>query len=256
MAQILSVLAGLAAAGHLFAQEAEPAKPPQPNVFTIESGTRVPLNLMNAVSTRSAAEGDRIYLESIFPILAGGRIVIPPGSYVAGTVTGVKRAGKVKGKAELYVRFDSLTLPNGVTRDFRARVGSLDGQNTEKLDRTEGKIQGDSGKGEDAAAVAQATAWGATIGGVAAQSGMGAGIGAAAGAAAGMVGVLFGRGPDAILERGSTMEMVLDRPLKFTPDELEFSGAAPARRPLSVGGQVSPAKSKSPGGMVPIPRQQ
>jgi hypothetical protein len=254
MAKMLSVLVGVAAAGYLLAQEAQPAQPQPPKAFTIESGTRVPLNLMNAVSTRSAAEGDRIYLESIFPILADGRIVIPPGSYVAGTVTGVKRAGKVKGKAELYVRFDSLTLPNGVTRDFRARVGSLDGQNTEKLDRTEGKIQGDSGKGEDAAAVAQATAWGATIGGVAARSGMGAGIGAAAGAAAGMVGVLLSRGPDAILERGSTMEMVLDRPLKFTPEELDFSGATPARRPMTEGGQA--AKTRSPGGMVPIPRQQ
>jgi hypothetical protein len=254
MAKFRSLFAGVMAAGCLTAQEPAPPAAPSPKAYAIEPGTRIPLNLMNAVSTRSAAEGDRIYLETIFPILADGRIVIPPGSYVAGTVTGVKRAGKVKGKAELYVRFDSLTLPNGVTRDFRARVGSLDGQNSEKLDRTEGKIQGDSGKADDAAAVAQATAWGATIGGVAARSGMGAGIGAAAGAAAGMMGVLFSRGPDAILERGSTLEMVLDRSIKFTPEELDFSNAMPARRPLTDGGQAAPSKNRS-AGPVPIPRQ-
>jgi len=255
---LLSRSAGLICviASGIWAQAPEPSKA-APQVYELAAGTRVPLNLMNAVSTRTAAEGDRIYLETIFPILAGGKIVIPPGSYVAGTVTSVKRAGKVKGKAELYVRFDSLTLPNGVTRDFRSRIGGLDGQNSGSLDRTEGKVQGDTGKGEDATTVASATAWGATIGGVAARSGMGAGIGAAAGAAAGMVGVLMSRGPDAILERGSTLEMVLDRELKFTPDEIDFSNAImPGRRSQPVSAPPPPASKNPLGGASPIPRRQ
>jgi type IV secretion system protein VirB10 len=40
------------------------------------------------------------------------------------------------------------------------------------------------------------------------------------------VGVMLTRGPDAILERGSTVEMILDRTLKFEESELE--GLAPA----------------------------
>jgi hypothetical protein len=67
------------------------------------------------------------------------------------------------------------------------------------------------------------------VGGLASQSGTGAGIGAAAGAAAGVVGVLLTRGPDAVLERGSTVEMVLDRTLQFSAEEL--SGAASEARP-------------------------
>src|SRR5689334_648353 len=93
--------------------------------FKVEPGTKVPLSLLNSVSTKHSAEGDRIYLETVFPILVNGRIVIPPGSYVAGTVTQVKRPGRVKGRGEIYVRFDSLTLPNGVTRDFRARMSAM-----------------------------------------------------------------------------------------------------------------------------------
>src|SRR2546429_6036095 len=85
--------------------------------YIIEPGTRIPLSLINSVSTKHSAEGDRIYLETVYPILAGGRIVIPPGSFVNGTVTQVKRPGRVKGRGELFVRFDSLTLPNGVTLD-------------------------------------------------------------------------------------------------------------------------------------------
>src|SRR5688572_33339629 len=134
--------------------------------FTVTPGTRVPLSLINSVSTKHAAEGDRVYLETVFPILVDGRVVIPPGSYVAGTVTQVKRPGRVKGRGELYLRFDSLTLPNGATRDFRARVGALDGRATEELDKAEGKIKSEGNKGGDAQKVGEDAAAGASIGAI------------------------------------------------------------------------------------------
>src|SRR5580692_7546443 len=82
-----------------------------PSAYTVEAGTRIPLGLINSVSTKHSAAGDRIYLETVFPIVIDSHIVIPPGSYVTGTVTEVKRPGRVKGRGELYVRFDSITLP-------------------------------------------------------------------------------------------------------------------------------------------------
>ena len=87
--------------------------------YTVDTGTRIPLGLINSVSTKHSEAGDRVYLETVFPIVIDGHIVIPPGSYVTGTVSEVKRPGRVKGRGELYVRFDTITLPNGVTRDFR-----------------------------------------------------------------------------------------------------------------------------------------
>jgi hypothetical protein len=217
--------------------------------YVIDPGTRIPLTLINSVSTKHAAEGDRIYLETAFPILSNGRIVIPPGSYVAGTVTQSKRPGRVKGKGELFVRFDSLTLPNGVTRDFRGRIGALDGLQGENLDRQEGKIQSESNKGGDARAIGEAAAAGASIGviagGAADHWGMGAGIGAAAGAAAGVMGVLLSRGPDAVLEKGSTIEMVLDRTLQFEESELDFSGTGPRRATGSGPGRTPSQKNSS-----------
>src|SRR5437879_6031090 len=71
---------------------------------TIQTGTHIPLGLINSVSTKHSAAGDRIYLETVFPIVIENHIVIPPGSYVTGTVTEVKRPGRVKGRGELYVR--------------------------------------------------------------------------------------------------------------------------------------------------------
>ena len=204
--------------------------------FQVGPGTRIPLSLINSISTKNAADGERDYLETAFPIVQNGRIVIPPGSYVAGTITHVKRPGRVKGRGELYLRFDSLTLPNGVTWDFRATVGSLDGQTAAELDKTEGKIRSDANKSGDLRTVGETAAAGAGIGAiagsVAGSSGLGAGIGAAAGAAAGLLGVLLSRGPDAVLSRGSTVEMILDRPLTFNENELDF-GAATGRRSTS-----------------------
>ncbi|HLH00702.1 MAG TPA: hypothetical protein VKX49_30630 [Bryobacteraceae bacterium] len=220
-----------------------------PDAFVIPTGTKVPLSMINSVSTKTAGEGDRIYLETVFPILANGRIVIPPGSYVAGTVTEVRRPGRVHGRGELYVRFDSLTLPNGVTRDFRARLGSLDGRASETVDKNEGKIKSEGDKAGDARTVAEGAGAGAGIGSlggaVAGHPVMGAGMGAAAGATAGLMYVLLSRGPDAVLAKGTTMEMVLDRPLQFSPSELDFKNALPAGH-LSDGPGPEPSRKNQP----------
>jgi len=239
------------AVGGLPAQEVAPSQdagktePAKVNEYLIETGTKIPLTLINSVSTKHSAEGDRVYLETAFPIMAKGRIVIPPGSYVAGTVTEVKRPGRVKGRGELFLRFDSLTLPNGVTRDFRARIGTMDGSAPEDFDRKEGKISSEGNKGGDVRTVEEATAAGASVGVLAGAAtghyGMAAGIGAAAGAAAGLMGVLLTRGPDAVLPRGSTIEMILDRQLHFQDNELNFG----ALQPVQISNSGPPARRDS-----------
>jgi type IV secretion system protein VirB10 len=207
--------------------------------------------MINSINTKNSAAGDRVYLQTVFPVIANGKIVIPPGSYVEGTVTEVKRPGRVKGRGSLYVRFDSLILPNGVTRDFRARVGSLDGRGDEKLERREGKIESESAKGDDAKTVAITGASGgligAGLGGEVGHMGEGAAIGAGAGVAAGVMMALLSRGPEATLPKGSTIEMVLDRQLSFKGEEVDFRNAAPAAN-FTDGGGPGP-QQKSGGGL-------
>ena len=200
--------------------------------ITIPRGTRVPLVLINSISTKHASPGDRVYLQSVYPVPVDGRIVIPPGTYVSGTVTSVKRPGRVKGRGELFLRFEQLILPNGTIRDLVGRVGALDGRSPEDFDREEGKVTSESNKGGDARSVGEATAAGASIGviaGLAAggKAGLGLGVGAAAGAAAGLIGVLASRGPEAILEKGTQLDMVLDRDLFFTEEEVTFENVMP-----------------------------
>jgi type IV secretion system protein VirB10 len=230
----------------------EPALQPADNIkpgnYVLDSGIKVPLTLLNTISSKQAAEGDRVYLETMFPVMVNGKIVIPPGSYVAGTVSQVKRPGRIKGKGELYLRFDSLTLPNGVVRDFRARIGGMDGGGDNELDRDEGKIKGGGNKGEDARNIGQAAQMGTMVGGIAgAVSGRPvAGIagGAAGGAAAGLAGVLLTRGPDVVLPKGSMVEMVLDRPLQFEERELNFIADAQYQPVRTLAPAAAPAETK------------
>jgi len=190
-------------------------------IVVVEPGTKILLSLINTLNTKHSAEGDRVYLETAFPVTQNGHVIIPKGSYVAGTVTEVKRPGKMKSRGELYLRFDSLTLSNGVTRDFHSRPDSADGRD---VDREEGKIRGDADNTGDLGKVAEGAGVGATVGtvaGSAAGHGLaGAGIGAVAGMAAGLAAVLLTRGPDLILPQGTTLEMVLDRELRYDRREL------------------------------------
>lgn len=244
----------LAALPAVYAQEAAaPAAPGNsaaPQTYTIETGTRIPLALISSVSSKSSSPGDRIYLETAFPIVNGNHIVIPTGSYVTGTVTEVKRPGKFKGRGQLYVRFDSITLPNGVTREFRSRLGSVDARSGEKLDQREGQVIADSNKGGDAKTVATGGITGASVGAIAGSAAghaaSGTLIGSAAGVAGGLAAVLLTRGPEAELSKGSTVEMILDRPLTFAADEVNFTSTAPGHYADGPGPQPTHNSASSP----------
>src|SRR5579859_1316880 len=98
--------------GVAFAQDGlkqRQAPEPSKDAFQVDAGTHILLNMINSVSTKQAVVGDRIYLETAFPVMASNRIVVPQGSWVTGTITYVKRPARVRGRGELQVRFDSLT---------------------------------------------------------------------------------------------------------------------------------------------------
>ena len=197
---------------------------PEPDLaaeYVISSGTRLLLRLTNSLNTKTAAAGDHVYLETAAPVYVNGRLIIPVGSYVNGTVTESHQAGHAKGKSGLTLRIDELTLPNGVARDFRSRV---DNAGEAGKAGSEGQIQGAGNKGRNAGTVARTTAAGAGIGtAIGAASGHalgGLGIGSAAGAAAGLASILARRGADVTLPRGSTLELVLERELRYTEDEI------------------------------------
>jgi len=212
---------------------AGPTLPQNPKaVVRVPSGTRVPLVLHNAITTRSAQVGDPVYFETLFPIMVDGHVVIPAGSYISGELTEVKRPGHVKGRAELMAKLNTLILPNGYMVNLNASPGGSAGTGGNEKMNDEGKVIGDSDKTTDVGTVVGTTVTGtelgAGIGAAAGNVGKGAVIGMGAGAAAGLMSVLLTRGPEAELPRGTTLEAVLDRPIMLDADKVQFTSPGQA----------------------------
>ena len=187
----------------------DPAKVLAPVV--VPAGTVIPVKLISRISTKHSKDGEGIYGRTSFPITVGNRIVIPEGSFVKGKISEVKRPGRVKGKAELTLTFQTLVLPSGVTLPLYTSLGGADGAGERKGEAT---VQGDASKGDDAKTIGVATAQGGLIGVIADRGVKGAAVGGAGGAAVGVAAVLLTRGKDLVLEPGTTIEIVLDRPLE------------------------------------------
>lgn len=181
--------------------------------LVVPAGTRIMLSLKHAITTKTAQAGDGIYAETTFPVVQNHRIVLPAGSYVQGVIRSIKRPGRVKGRAELLMGFNTLILPNGYTVSLSGGPGSVPGAEQHRVkDNEEGTIQAEGSKGKDVETVASTTATGAVVGGLAGR-GKGAAIGAGAGGVAGLAIALLTRGNDVRVESGTAVEMVLQRDL-------------------------------------------
>ena len=178
--------------------------------LVVPAGTAIPISLTSRISSKNAKDGDGVYAKTAFPITVNNKIVIPEGSYVRGKIVEVKRPGRVTGKPELTLSFQTLVLPSGITIPLYTSLGGTGGTTARKGEAT---VQGDSSKGDDAGTIAKTAGQGGLIG-VIAGKGKGAAIGGAGGAAAGAATVLLTRGKDLVLEPGTMIEIILDRPVE------------------------------------------
>ena len=182
----------------------------------IPQGVHVLLRMENSLSTRTAQEGDYVYLRTAVPIANGGEIAVPAGSYVQGVVSEAKRSGRVKGRAQLAIRLETLTLGSGKVYKFAPHVSSVDsGDSGQKVVGAENTVEQAPSRGQDVERIAILADSGAGIGGIADRSWKGAGIGAGVGSAVGLATVLLTRGKEVELRQGSTLDVVFDRPVSL-----------------------------------------
>ena len=180
----------------------------------IPKGAHALLRFINSISTRTAREGDYVYLRTATPIVADGAVLVPVDSYVTGVVTHSKRSGRVTGRAELSIRIETLTLASGKVVKMTPTLRSVDSEGTDqKVMSNENGIKQGGSKGADAEKIATTGGVGAAIGGLADRSWKGAGIGAGAGAGVGLATVLLTRGREVDLKQGSTVDVIFDRPV-------------------------------------------
>ena len=202
-----------------------------PNVVTIPAGTKIPLSLKQAISTKNAREGDAVYAETAFPFVVDNRVVVPAGSYIQGKIAHVERAGHGKGRAEILMHFTSMIYPSGYTVMLPGSVENTPGADSNSVKDEEGTIQQDKDTGkkiEDAAkGGVYGTMGGATAGGLATGGLNGARVGAGIGAAAGIGWALLKRGNDVRLEVGTSIEMEIQRAISVDASRITVTRAGP-----------------------------
>lgn len=166
---------------------------PQDSILVIE--------LQSSLSTDASQVGDRFQARVVSPNEFAGAIV-------EGRVTRVKRAGKVKGAAELQLSFETIRMDNH-TSGFRADVVALvDPANSDEAGTvdSEGGVKGRDSTKDNVAKIGASTGIGAAIGAILG-GGKGAAIGAAIGGTVGTAGVLRSTGKDLRLERGQQLRI-------------------------------------------------
>jgi hypothetical protein len=193
----------------------QPAPAVDPHSVVIPAGTKVPLTLKQAISTKNAREGDPVYAETAFPFVANDRILIPAGTYIQGKISRVEHAKRgFKGGAGLLIHFTSMIYPTGYTVMLPGSVDNTPGADDKRVKDKEGTIKADNQNGkriEDAAKTGAEAGTVGTIGGLAAGGFNGARYGGLAGVAGGVAWALLKHGPDVRLEAGTSLEMEIQR---------------------------------------------
>jgi hypothetical protein len=165
---------------------------------TIPEGTELPIVLETSVGSKTSRVEEPVRARLSRAVSVDGQQVLPEGSIVSGVVTDATPAAKVKGRAHLAVRFDSITPRGG---DERYRI------ETAAIGRT-----APATKKEDAIKIGAPAAGGAIIGAIVGGD-KGAAIGAGIGGGAGTAVVLSTSGKETSLPVGSALRLRLTAPL-------------------------------------------
>lgn len=180
----------------------------------IPAGTRIPLSLKQAISTKNAREGDPVYAETTFPFVVNERVLVPAGTYIQGKISRVEKAGRGSKRAELLIHFTSMIYPSGYTVMLPGYIENTPGADDKGVKDKEGTIQQDKDTGKRVEDAAKGAAVGGTVGslgGLAAGGLNGARYGGLAGIAGGVAWALLKHGPEVKLEVGTSLEMEIQR---------------------------------------------
>jgi len=201
---------------------------PDPHVAVIPSGTKVPLLLAQAISTKNAREGDPVYAQTAFPFVLNDHILIPAGTYIQGKIMHTEQAGRSKKRAELLIHFTSMIYPSGYTVMLPGSINNTPGADDKGVKDSEGTIQQDkdtSKRVEDAAKGAAVGGTVGSIGGLAAGGLNGARYGGLAGIAGGVAWALLKHGPEVKLPVGTSIEMEIQRDVKVDASRIQMAKA-------------------------------
>jgi hypothetical protein len=164
--------------------------------ITIPDSTVLNVTLDTALASDTSRAEDAVRGTLASALVIDDVTVIPSGSALIGHVTGAKESGKVKGRAELGLRFDRVSV-GPVTYDITTKPLYWVAEGTKK---------------DDAVKIGVGAAAGAVIGAITGGK-KGAAIGTAIGAGGGTAVVLATDGDEIRLASGRSLKVTLTDPL-------------------------------------------
>jgi hypothetical protein len=165
----------------------------------VVAGTDLVLTLETPVSSETAKSDQPVRARVAKPVIVSGMTAIPEGSVVTGAVVSAERAGRVKGRASVVLRFNEVIVSNQPHRITTARISRL----------------AEATKGEDATKIGIAAGVGTAIGAIAGGK-KGAAIGAGVGGGAGTGAVLATRGKEVTIPAGATLRTTITETVRVT----------------------------------------
>lgn len=93
------------------------------STVVLPPGTSLPLGLVRPLALKSSsAKGAGVYLQVTFPVAVGGRMVVPPGAYVQGTIETMTTNRGANTDLEFQLRSASLIFSTGYTVPLKGEV--------------------------------------------------------------------------------------------------------------------------------------
>ncbi|MBI1966627.1 MAG: hypothetical protein HYS40_01435 [Gemmatimonadetes bacterium] len=180
----------------------KPTAPAAPTSYTAAAGTRLDMAVTDTISSRKNKVGDTFAATVVEDVKdVAGRVVIPAGSVVNGTITEVKPAPNPDTPGALTLAVSSVTV-RGMNYPLEARIDSL-----ETVRQGRGVTTGDAAK------VAGGAAAGAILGRVLGGNKKGTIIGGVVGGAVGTAVAVGTKDADIVLPAGAHINLTITKPL-------------------------------------------
>lgn len=94
--------------------------------LTVPAETEVKVQVLSGIHTQINHVNDPVVAEVLKPVYVGGKIALPPGSLLDGHITMIRNAGHLNHSAQLGLRFDRITLPDGQEKPIAAVLAALE----------------------------------------------------------------------------------------------------------------------------------
>ncbi len=103
-------------------QDRQQPSPSDNSQFSLPAGTKLPLGLVRPLSVKSSKPGTSVYLQVTFPVSVGHQMLVPPGTFVEGTIGKVLHRDRNRATLEFTMRSASLIFSNGYTVPIQGTV--------------------------------------------------------------------------------------------------------------------------------------